>query len=45
LSSDDVSDIAQEFGVKPDQLNALAQTPEFQRMVAQELARRVGELA
>ena len=40
LSSGDVSDVAQEFDVDPDQLVAFARTPEFERMVEEELARR-----
>lgn len=40
LSSGDIADIAKDFGVNPGELMALVQTPEFERMVAEELAKR-----
>jgi hypothetical protein len=43
VSSGDVSDVAQQFGVNPDRLKALVQTAEFEKMVAEELARRAGQ--
>jgi hypothetical protein len=45
VSSGDVADVAQQFGVNPNHLKAFVQTPEFEKMVAEELARRAGQEA